>query len=187
MAPPTHHASNPARSSRCAMSSTLLVGRRRFMVRRRVGMRKHLSPYSMDLTSRPAMPDLLPYLDAAAAHPEFKREVLEYIAGASPARIELEGRAPRVKVARVLTQLFHAHPTLPVERVRLSATSGCSDFSGELVAVAGDVEHRFRFTWCCAWKAEQNGWKDCFGFWDQERAAREFGWRCFQRWEAIGS
>ena len=129
------------------------------------------------------MPDLLPYLDAAAAHPELKRELHEFIRGGPADRIELHGHTPRVKVERVLTQFFSSHPALPVERIRVQGRSGCSDFSGELVAIAADVEHRFRFTWCCAWKAEQQGWKDCFGFWDQARAAREFGWRCFQEWE----
>ncbi len=132
------------------------------------------------------MPDLLPYLDAAAANPEFKRELLEFVRGGNASRIELEGYTPRVKVERVLTQLFHARPDLSVERVRLRARSGCSDFSGEIVAVTSDAtEHTFRFTWCCSWKAEQEGWKDCFGFWDQARAAREFGWRCFQKWELV--
>jgi hypothetical protein len=132
------------------------------------------------------MPELLPYLDAAAVHPDFKRELLEFVRGGEATRIELEGYTPRVKVERVLTQLFHAHPELPVERVRLRARSGCSDFTGELVAVTSDAaEHRFTFTWCCSWKAEQEGWKDCFGFWDQARAAREFGWQCFQKWEAV--
>ena len=129
------------------------------------------------------MPALLPYLDAASAHPEFKRDVLEFVRGADATRIKLEGHAPRVKVERVLTQLFYAHPTLPVERIHLKAQSGCSDFTGELVAYAGDAEFRYNFSWCCSWKAEQEGWRDCFGFWDQARAAREFGWNCFQRWE----
>ena len=131
------------------------------------------------------MPDLLPYLDAAAAHPEFKSEVLTYVRGGASPRIELSGHAPRVKVERVLTQLLHAHPDLPVERVRVDARSGCSDFTGELVVTAGEAEHRFVFTWCCAWRAEQEGWRDCFGFWDQARAAREYGFRCFSRWEAV--
>lgn len=131
------------------------------------------------------MSDLRPFLDAAAAHPQFKREVLEYVRGADSARIELDAHAPRVKVERVLTQLFSAQPELPVERVTLRARSGCSDFSGILVAMAGDTEHRFSFTWCCAWRAEQLGWRDCFGFWDQGRAAREYGWDCFRSWEMI--
>lgn len=129
------------------------------------------------------MPDLKPYLDAAAAHPELKQEVLEYLNGASAERIEIEGYAPRVKVERVLTQLFHAHPELPVEKIKVRGRSGCSDFVGEVVAVSGDTEHRFTFEWCCAWKAEEQGWRDYFGFWDQARAAREFGWQCFRRWE----
>jgi hypothetical protein len=131
------------------------------------------------------MPDLTPYLDAAAAHPDFKAEVLTFVHGGPADRIVLDGYAPRVKVERVLTQLLHAHPELEIERVRLRAQSGCSDFSGELVAVAGDAEHRFAFTWCCAWRAEQEGWKDYYGFWDQARAAREFGWKCFSRWEVV--
>ncbi|MEO8562402.1 MAG: hypothetical protein ABI601_10030 [bacterium] len=131
------------------------------------------------------MPQLLPYLDAAAAHPDFKREVLDFVKGAPATRIELQGYAPRVKVERVLIQLLHEHPTLPIERVRVSGRSGCSDFTGEIVAYAGDVEHRFAFTWDCSWRAQQLGWKDCFGFWDQARAAREFGFRCFERWEPV--
>jgi hypothetical protein len=133
------------------------------------------------------MSDLRPFLDAAAAHPDFKREVLEFLRGADSARIELDGHAPRVKVERVLTQLLSARPELPVERVTLHARSGCSDFTGVLVAVAGEIEHRFSFTWCCAWRAEQLGWRDCFGFWDQGRAAREFGWDCFRAWELVST
>ena len=130
------------------------------------------------------MSDLRPFLDAAAAHPDFKRELLEYVQGGSSSRIALDGHAPRVKVERVLTQLLSAHPDLAVERVTLRGRSGCSDFIGELVAIAADTEHRFNFVWCCAWRAEQEGWRDYFGFWDQVRAAQEFGWDCFQTWEA---
>jgi hypothetical protein len=129
------------------------------------------------------MPTLLPYLEAAAAHPELKREVLQYISGAESSRIEIEGYAPRVKVERVLTKLFRSHPELPIEKIRVRARSGCSDFVGELVVSDGDKEHTFTFEWCCAWKAEEQGWRDYFGFWDQARAAREFGWNCFRRWE----
>ena len=131
------------------------------------------------------MPSLHPYLDAAAAHPELKADVLAFLQGGTPTRLQLEGYAPRVKVERVLTQLFHAHPDLAIEKVHLRGRSGCSDFVGSLTAVTPEGEHRFEFTWCCAWRAEQEGWRDCFGFWDQTRAAREFGWRCFSRWELV--
>ena len=33
------------------------------------------------------------------------------------------------------------------------------------------------------WRAEQQGWVDAFGFPDQIRAADEFGWNCFHRWQ----
>ena len=90
------------------------------------------------------MPQLIPYLDVAAAHPDFKRDVLDFVRGAESPRIELEGYAPRVKVERVLTQLLHTQPALPIERIRLKARSGCSDFTGELVAYAGDAEYRLQ-------------------------------------------
>src|SRR5204863_4575542 len=131
------------------------------------------------------MPELLPFLEAAAAHPELKREVLEYLQGGSTSRLELKGYAPRVKVERVLTQLFHTHPELRIERIELAARSGCADFVGEVIATEGAVTHRFAFTWCCAWRARELGWKDCFGFWDQTRAARQYGWRWFELCECL--
>ena len=142
---------------------------------------------SPSLPPRQLMPELLPYLDAAAAHPDFKADVLAFVRNGSTAvpRIQIDGYAPRVKVERLLTQLLHAYPDLPVERVRVRGRSGCSDFSGEMTVVAQDAEHRIAFTWCCAWRAEQEGWRDCFGFWDQARAAREFGFQCFSRWESL--
>ena len=131
------------------------------------------------------MPTLLRYLEAAAAHPELKSDILAFLQGGAGTRVQFEGHAPRIKVERVLTQLFHEHPELQVEKLRLTGRSGCSDFVGSVIAITPDSEHHFEFTWCCAWRAEQEGWRDCFGFWDQARAAREFGWRCFSRWQQV--
>ena len=133
------------------------------------------------------MADLDPYLAAAAAHPDFKRDVTSFIHGGPAERIELQGHAPRVKVERVLTQLLSAHGDLAIERVAMRARSGCSDFTGELSVFTADAVHQVEFTWCCAWRAEQEGWRDCFGFWDQQRAAREFGWDCFKAWTTSGA
>ena len=36
------------------------------------------------------MPSLHPYLDAAAAHPELKRDVLGYLDGVSSERVDIE-------------------------------------------------------------------------------------------------
>ena len=112
----------------------------------------------------------------------FKHDVIRFAAGDSAASIQVLGYAPRVKVERVLMQLLHAEPDLVVRSARIHGTSGCSDFSGAAVVETPTGTRTFSFTWCCRWRAEQEGWKDYFGFPDQIRAAREFGWDCFQRW-----
>ena len=116
----------------------------------------------------------------------FKRDLVRYAAGEEVSAVRIVGFAPRVKVERVLTQLLNAEPQLVIQRVAVHGSSGCSDFVGE-VAVETPTETRtFSFTWCCRWRAEQEGWRDYFGFPDQIRAAREFKWDCFQKWEQKG-
>lgn len=118
---------------------------------------------------------------------QFKRDVLRFAAGAEVSNIEIIGYAPRVKVERVLINLLNAEPELVVQRVAVRGTSGCSDFTGELTVETPTRTLTFSFSWCCRWRAEQQGWRDYFGFADQIRAAREFGWDCFQRWEETSS
>lgn len=113
----------------------------------------------------------------------FKRDVLRFIAGEDTSSIEVIGHAPRVKVERVLVQLLNAQPELVIRRAAIRGVSGCSDFVGDVAVETATGTHAFSFTWCCRWRAEQEGWQDYFGFPDQIRAAREFGWDCFQRWE----
>lgn len=114
----------------------------------------------------------------------FKAAVRAFAAGDTADLVEIRGYAPRVKVERVLLQLLSAEADRPIERVSLSGRSGCSDFVGELQFDAGGRTHLVRFTWDCRWRAEQEGWVDYFGLPDQIRAAREFGWNCFERWES---
>lgn len=90
---------------------------------------------------------------------------------------------PAVKAFRVLTHLVEQHPDLAIDQVTIDGLSGCSDFVGSVTVEAADVTHEYDFAWCCRWRAEQEGWVDHFGFPDQMRAAREFGWRCIERWE----
>jgi len=123
-------------------------------------------------------------IDRSQASTPFKDAVRSFVGGADPDRIVIRGFAPRVKVERVLAQLLAADPALPVERVTVTGRSGCSDFSGVITVEAGDDAHQIAFTWCCRWRAEQEGWTDYFGFPDQIRAAREFGWDCFQLWQS---
>jgi hypothetical protein len=124
-------------------------------------------------------------LERSRATPAFKADVRTFATShaAAPATITAARHAPRVKVLRVVAQLLHSHPALAVERVHVDAVSGCSDFVGTLQFVADGTQHHVDFTWCCHWRAKQEGWTDAFGFPDQIRAAREFGWDCFERWE----
>ena len=119
----------------------------------------------------------------ARATKEFKDDVVRYAQGAPVDRIHTVRHSPRIKVLRLLSQLLTAEPQLEVERVSIDAWSGCSDFRGAVAVTTPDGIRNFRFHWDCSWRAEQEGWYDAFQLPDQIRAAREFGWRCFSRWE----
>lgn len=123
-------------------------------------------------------------IDRCRATEEFKDEVRAFAEHRPTKRISMARPAPRVKVVRVLTQLMHAQPELEVEQVTVDGWSGCSDFRGTLTVVAANGDRRtFDFVWDCHWRAVEEGWTDAFGLPDQIRAAREFGWRCFERWQ----
>ena len=129
--------------------------------------------------------DLLPLLDRSPATDAFKADVRAFLAHQPAARIATTRLAPRVKVARLLTQLLDAEPALAIDRVRVDAISGCSDFRGTVEVEAADATRVFEFVWCCQWRADVQGWRDAFGFSDQIRAAREFDWRCFEEWREV--
>lgn len=130
--------------------------------------------------------DFDPILAASAATPAFRTDLLAFAQGGDAERIEARAHNPRVKILRTVAQLLSREPGLAVDRVSIQAVSGCSDYTGTLTATdATGQPHRFRFTWDCAWKAEQVGYRDYFGLPDQIRAAREFGWDCFAEWEAV--
>lgn len=112
----------------------------------------------------------------------FKQDVLRFAAGTDSPSVTILGYAPRVKVERVLMQLLSAEPDLVIRSAAVRGTSGCSDFTGDVSVETPTGTRTFSFSWCCRWRAEQEGWKDYFGFPDQIRAAREFGWDCFERW-----
>ncbi len=99
--------------------------------------------------------------------------------------VELARHAPPVKILRLIAQILDSQPDLAVEEISVDARSGCSDFSGVVDVYTAEAVHRFEFTWCCRWRAEQEGWKDYFGFPDQMRAAREYDFRCFAQWKSV--
>ncbi len=127
--------------------------------------------------------NLEPLLAASGATDDFKDSVRQYSTQGKAPLVEACASAPPVKVLRVLAQLLEREPTLPLERVRVSGNAGCSDFRGSVEARAHGVVRQWHFVWCCRWRALEEGWVDCFGFPDQTRAAREFGYQCFETWE----
>jgi hypothetical protein len=116
----------------------------------------------------------------------FKHAVRSYCAGKRAERIRVDGFAPNIKVQRLLTHILSTESHLPIEQVSLFGRSGCSDFVGTVKLQTATETHVYNFVWDCRWRAEQEGWTDCFGFPDQIRAAREYDWRCFERWEPAG-
>lgn len=122
-------------------------------------------------------------ISSSRATTDFKMDVESFLTGNASQRVKVESRVPRVKVRRLLTQLLSAEPTLEIDRVVIRGASGCSDFVGSVDVETRSGGHVFDFVWCCRWKAEREGFVDYFGFPDQMRAAMEFDWRCFQRWE----
>lgn len=122
-------------------------------------------------------------LRASCATEEFKADVRRYSRHAHAERITASHHAPPVKVLRVVSQLLAQHPEAVVNRIHVVARAGCSDYTGTVDVETLGGTRRFEFTWCCRWRAEREGWVDCFGFPDQIRAAQAFDWQCFQRWE----
>lgn len=119
----------------------------------------------------------------SAATAGFKDCVRAYVMGREAQRVKVESYVPRVKVRRLLTHLLAREPELEIDQVIIRGASGCSNFVGSVQVETRSGPHVFDFSWCCRWKAEEQGYVDCFGFPDQLRAALEFDWRCFQRWE----
>jgi hypothetical protein len=126
----------------------------------------------------PVVPTLEELLAASAATPSFRTAVLDFAQTKTPgAAIRFAPSNPPVKVLRAIMGLLEHAPALAIESVVVDGQSGCSDYRGTLTV---NGAQKFQFVWDCAWKAEQMGWKDFMGYPDQVRAARTFGYRCFQ-------
>ena len=133
------------------------------------------------------MGELEQTLAKSRAAESFKAAVRSYCDERRAEHVCVVGHAPAIKVRRLLTHMLAAEPHLPIERVSLHGRSGCSDFTGTVQVHTGTETHVFQFTWDCRWRAQQEGWTDCFGFPDQIRAAQEYDWQCFERWEPVVS
>jgi hypothetical protein len=132
----------------------------------------------------PESPMILEALERSRAAEPLRRAIRS-LADGGPAgdRIAVGPRCPPVKVERTLTKALLEYPELAVESIEIDATSGCEYFRGRIVLHTPEGSRSAVFDWDCKWRAEQEGWRDWFGFPDQARAAREFGWDCFRVWE----
>ena len=122
-------------------------------------------------------------LTQSSATQEFKADIARFLAGDRSSRVKVESFVPRIKVQRLLSQLLAHESTLQIEQVTIRGSAGCSDFVGTIDVQTASGSHVFEFVWCCRWRAEREGFLDYFGFPDQSRAAQEFDWRCFRKWE----
>ena len=122
-------------------------------------------------------------LTRSCATARFKNDIVAFASRSDAPSITLVRNVPRIKVIRLINQLLHAHPEWVVDRLQVDARSGCSDFVGTAIVEGGGQSRVIQFAWDCRWRAEQEGWVDAFGFPDQIRAADEFGWNCFHRWQ----
>lgn len=120
-------------------------------------------------------------LTASAATDGFK-DAVRALADERPQQaIACNAGLPPVKALRFVLKMLEECPGVAFESVAIEAASGCSDFGGRATAQPGEIA--FEFKWCCAWRAREQGWKDFFGDPDQIRAAREFGYQCFELFE----
>lgn len=125
-------------------------------------------------------------LARSRATPAFRAAVDEFLrTGRSGPGLAFCAGCPPVKVERTLVKALVEYPDLAVESIEIRAVSGCESFVGELRLRAGDDARLVEFAWDCRWRAEEQGWRDWFGFPDQIRAAREFGWDCFREWVEV--
>lgn len=135
------------------------------------------------LFTKSTLPDFSAMLKKSAATASFIEALDSFRASGQPdgKAISSNSGAPAVKVARVIQKLLEAQPDWAIQSVSINGQSGCSDFRGTLkVGLETGEQKTIEFVWDCAWRANQEGWKSYFGDPDQQRAAREFGYQCFE-------
>ncbi|MGF1572010.1 MAG: hypothetical protein ACFCU1_02970 [Sumerlaeia bacterium] len=138
--------------------------------------------------SKSPVPEFTPFLEGSAATESFVSALQTFHETGKPDGVIISSNpgAPAVKVARVIQKLLEAHPDWAVAGVNVIGQSGCSDFRGKLhVTLNGGEQKTINFVWDCAWRAQQEGWKSYFGDPDQQRAAREFGYQCFETFNVV--
>ncbi|HEX6747424.1 MAG TPA: hypothetical protein VF092_09075 [Longimicrobium sp.] len=122
-------------------------------------------------------------LERSSATEPFREAVIRFVREGRPnERIAFNRDAPPVKVERTVTKVLEEYPELHIESIEVRGMSGCEFFRGVMEVHTGAEVRKISFHWDCKWKAMEMGWHDYFGFPDQARAAREFGYNCFRGW-----
>lgn len=122
-------------------------------------------------------------LSKSSATEEFKSAVMELKSGNASAGISFNRGTPPIKALRAVSKLLEEAPELNITHVEITGTSGCSDFVGSMSVNGGEA--KYKFDWDCAWRAKEQGFTDHFGYPDQIRASREFGYQCFKKFERV--
>lgn len=124
-------------------------------------------------------------IQASSATSDFKAAIRTFFAGLDSELIRYSAGAPRVKVLRVLMKLFETFPEEEISDARIEGVSSCSAFEGRLWFGPNGTE--VVFNWDCHWKARQENMNAWYGAPDQTRAAKEFGYQCFETFERVDS
>ena len=125
-------------------------------------------------------------LDRSSVTSDFREALSDFARSGRPNdRVVFDPYSPSVKVERTLSKMLQLYPELEIDAVEIEGSSGCEFYRGRLVIRTPQGERAVNFRWDCRWRAQKEGWVDYFGFPDQMRAAREFGYDCFQEWEEL--
>ncbi len=122
-------------------------------------------------------------LENSKASDAFKNAVQDFADGREAQLIKYSLGSPKVKVQRVLMKLLEAYRNEQISEVDIQGASSCSGYVGTLTF--GPNQTKISFNWDCEWKAKQEGFETWYGAPDQIKAASQFGYQCFEKFEVI--
>lgn len=123
-------------------------------------------------------------LSQSQATPAFKDMLEDFIVKPQPGnRIDYPLGTPAIKIVRTIMKLLEEHPEIAFDSVYIDGRSGCSTFAGEISVQP--QKRKFNFVWDCQWRAQESGLTNAWGMPDQVKAAQDFGYQCFQKFEEI--
>lgn len=122
-------------------------------------------------------------LENSEASGAFKSAVRDFADGKESQLIKYSLGSPKVKVQRVLMKLLEAFRDEQITEVDIQGSSSCSGYVGTVTFAPNQT--KIFFNWDCEWKAKQEGFKTWYGAPDQIKAASQFGYQCFEKFEVI--